>query len=169
MISKFKNKKTCKRLDNIHKGGSVSSAPKPKPNKTRTIKDFKKVVKAAKFATFYTQYYTEKQKQNPGKQIKKKTGRQFFDAYIKHLREKNSKVVSFDTIKALRRMRKYESQNQNQKQKHDLSNTYTKIRALLSGNQNAHLNIKDLQAKFGDKTDKTKFQEQVQKILHSPV
>lgn len=172
MISKFKNKKTCKRLHKVQKGGSVSSAPKP--NKTRTIKDFKKVVKTAKyvnnFTRFHSDYYLQKSIQNPGRKIKKNKknpGRKFIREYIKHLKKQNPNVSGFGIIKTIKRINKYSSQ------KHDLSDSYNKLLHYFykkKENPKVILNSKTvntLHTTFAKKTNLNTFKKQVNSILHS--
>ena len=164
--NKTRKMKTFKNVVNLQKGGSLSSAPKTKPNKTRTMKDFKKVVKAAKFANFYTNYYSTKKIKYPKKILKKKPGRKFFKAYIAHLKKQKLKFSSSDTLKAIKRINKYSSQTQT----HDLGTAYQIIRSHLTNKKNQFNknSLIQLHNKFSKNPNTTKFSEQVQKILHPP-
>jgi hypothetical protein len=163
MISKFKNKKTCKRLGfiNRQKGGS-SSPPKQKITSKvkKSLKKFKKMVKVASMESmnpdFATQFKTKKFK----KEIK--TLNQNYPKTF-HLLPKNYSDIS----KAAKRLNKYKNNQSYTILKQYINDLESKSLNKFNTSTNLHNSLKTTLAKnIKSEKEKTLLISEIKKILH---
>ena len=170
MVIKFKNKKTCKRLNNLQKGGSKSSSPPPKISKNvkKTIEKVNKIFKKVG-KHHILKYYIESPTKGNLQEFKARTPS---FSHIAHLVSKNYGVVTaaFKENRLKKKLQKYSSKN------NPNSSTFSIIKDYVKNPQNytnqiQKINLqeallKTMSKKITTDKDKIMFKEQINKMLH---
>ena len=178
MISKFKNKKTCKKVVHDQKGGSSNPTKQKKPNVKKSLKTLKKMLQTAAKLQITSEYVTRKmqQKNYQNSQIPQQPKKSFSNLkktefqHVAHLvPNKNYWFTASAYFNGEKLNKQYQKYTKNHSELDSILTKYVKPNKQINTSEKISLYEK-IYTSFGHKDlsekNKTKTIEKIKKILH---